>query len=142
MEQGGQLLVADSFEEKEFVLYENVFTDVTVGDFTFNRSFTQSEVLYFRLNTVDIKRVTDGLYASYSKLINYSMTAYQKSRGTKGVFSYETIPVAGTNERAAFDGLINEKIGKWLSGDNAAFGQRAGMETLENIFAVARDRVD
>lgn len=131
VEQGGQLLVADSFEEKEFVLYENVFTNVTVGDFTFNRSFTQSEVLYFRLNTVDMKRVTDGLYASYSKLINYSMTAYQKSRGTKGVFSYETIPVAGTNERAAFDGLINEKIGKWLSGDNAALPLGKGQEWKE-----------
>lgn len=131
VEQGGQLLVVDSFTRTPYALYDDVFTDVTVGDFTFNRSFSQSDVLYFQLNSVDMRRVTDGLYASYSKLISYSMTAYQKSRGTKGVFNYETIPVAGTSERAAFDSLINEKIGKWLSGDNAALPLGKGQSWQE-----------
>ena len=131
IEQSGQLLVADSFTKKEYALYDDVFTEVTVGDFTFDRAFSQSEVLYFQLNSVDMRRVTDGLYASYSKLINYSMTAYQRSRGTKGIFSYETIPVAGTAEKAAFDSLINEKIGKWLSGDNAALPLGKGQSWQE-----------
>lgn len=39
--------------------------------------------------------------------------------------------MAGTNERAAFDGLINEKIGKWLSGDNAALPLGKGQEWKE-----------
>lgn len=131
IEQNGQLLVADSFSRKEYALYDDVFTEVMVGDFTFDRAFGQSEVLYFRLNSVDVRRVADGLYASYSKLISYSMTAYQRSRGTKGVFHYETIPVAGTTERAAFDSLINEKIGKWLSGDNAALPLGKGQSWTE-----------
>ena len=90
------------------------------GDFTFNRSFTQSEVLYFRLNTVDIKRVTDGLYASYSKLINYSMTV-PKAEG-KG----STTKPWWLGQIKRLFGLINEKIGKWLSGDNAALPRAAG----------------
>lgn len=131
IEQGGQLLIADSFKRQPYALYDDIFTEITVGDFTFNRSFNQAEVLYFQLNSVDMRRVTDGLYASYSKLISYSMNAYQKSRGTKGVFGYETIPVAGTAERAAFDGLINEKIGKWLAGDNAALPLGKGQSWTE-----------
>lgn len=120
VEQNGQLLVADSYTRQPYVLYDDVFTKVTVGDLTFNRPFTQSEVMFFQLNSVDMRRLTDGLFASYSSLITYSMTAYQKSRGTKGIFNYETLPVAGTAERDAFDALINGKISKWLSGDNAA----------------------
>ncbi len=131
IEQSGQLLVADRFTKKEYALFDDVFTEVTVGDFTFDRAFNQSEVLYFRLNSVDMRRVTDGLYASYSKLISYSMNAYQRSRGTKGIFNYETIPIAGTAERAAFDSLINEKIGKWLSGDNAALPLGKGQSWQE-----------
>lgn len=129
--QNGQLLVADSFSRQPYALYDDVFSQVTVGDFTFNRSFNQSEVLYFKLHAINIKKVTDGLYDSYSKLITYSMSAYQKSRGTKGIFKYETLPVAGTAERAAFDALINEKIGKWLSGDNAALPLGKGQEWKE-----------
>ena len=100
-------------------------------DFTFSRSFVQSEVLYFKLCDQNIAAVVSGLYESYSKLIAYSMNAYKKSRGTKGIFNYETLPVAGTDERKAFDALINEKIGKWLAGDNAALPLGKGQSWKE-----------
>jgi HK97 family phage portal protein len=131
IEQNGQLLVADSFSRKEYALYDDVFTEVTVGDFTFDRAFSQAEVLYFRLNSVDMRRVTDGLYASYSKLISYSMNAYQRSRGTKGIFQYETLPSAGTEQRQIFDNLVNERIRTWLSSDNAALPLGKGQSWQE-----------
>jgi HK97 family phage portal protein len=59
------------------------------------------------------------------------MKAYQKSRGTKGIFQYDTLPVAGTPERDAFDKLINEKIKKWLDGDSAALPLGRGQEWKE-----------
>lgn len=131
IEHNGQLLVADEFQRKPYALYDDVFTKVKVGDFEFNQSFVQSEVLYFELNAVNIREITDGLYASYSKLIAYSMKAYQRSRGTKGIFKYEALPVAGSPEREAFDKLVNEKISKWLSSDNAALPLGRGQEWKE-----------
>ncbi len=131
IDQNKQLVVADSFNRKPYALLEDRFTQVTVGDFTFQRSFDQSEVLYFKLSECDMRKVTAGLYESYSKLISYSMNAYQRSRGTKGIFKYDTLPVTGTAERAAFDSLINEKISKWLTGDNAALPLGRGQEWKE-----------
>lgn len=131
IEQSGQLFVADSFTKTPYALYEDVFTQVTVKDFVFSRSFVQSEVLYFKLCDTDITRVLDGLYSSYSKLIAYSMNAYQRSRGSKVKFKYESLPVAGTDERKAFDGLINEKIGKWLRSDSAAIPLGKGQSIEE-----------
>ena len=131
IEQNGQLLVADNFIRKPYALYDDVFSQVQVEDFTFNRSFTQSEVLYYKLNEENIRKLVNGLYESYSKLITYSMKAYQRSRGTKGIFKYDTLPVAGTNERKAFDALINEKIKKWMDGDNAALPLGRGQEWKE-----------
>lgn len=131
VEQNGQLLVADSFKKDAYALFEDVFSQVTVKDFTFNKSFKQSEVLYFQLSEVNMRKVINGLYDSYAKLITYSMNAYQRSRGTKGIFKYETLPVTGTEERKIFDSLINEKISKWLSGDNAALPLGKGQEWKE-----------
>lgn len=132
IEQNGQLLVADSFEKKEYALYEDTFTQVTIKDFTFNRSFKQSEVLYFQLSEVDMRKVVNGLYESYAKLITYSMNAYKRSKGVKGVFKYDTLPVAGTPEREVFDKLINEKISKWLNSDSAALPLGKGQDWKEN----------
>lgn len=131
IEQNGQLLVADSFTRTPYALYDDVFTQVTVGDFTFGRSYAQSEVLYFKLSECNMRRITEGLYENYSKLISYSMKAFQRSRGTKGIFKYETIPPAGTEERKVFDALINDKVSKWLAGDNAALPLGKGQDWRE-----------
>jgi len=131
IEQNGQLHVADSFYKTPYALYDDTFSQVTIKDFTFNKTFTQADVLYFQLSEIDMRKVINGLYESYSKLIGYSVTAYQRSRGTKGIFQYDTLPVAGTEERKAFDALINEKISKWLSGDNAALPLGRGQEWKE-----------
>ena len=131
IEQNGQLLVADSFNRKPYALYDDVFTEVRVEDFTFARSFVQSEVLYYQLNEENVRKLINGLYESYSKLIAYSMKAYQRSRGTKGIFKYDTMPVAGTPEREAFDALINRKIKQWMEGDNAALPLGRGQEWKE-----------
>lgn len=131
IEQNGQLLVADYFSRKPYALYDDVFSQVQVEDFTFDKSFTQSDVLYYRLNEENIRKLINGLYESYSKLIAYSMKAYQRSRGTKGIFKYNTIPVAGTEQRKAFDALINEKIRKWMESDAAALPLGEGQEWKE-----------
>ena len=118
IENNGELLVADSFAKKEYVLYEDTFSDVVVKGFEFNKTFKQSEVLYGKLSEQNMRKVTNALYDSYSKLIFFSMKAYQKSRGTKGIFKYDTIPVTGTEERKVFDSLIGEKFKKFMeSGD-------------------------
>lgn len=119
VEYNGQLLVADSFIKKPYALYEDTFSQVTVKDFTFNKTFKQSEVLYWELSQVDMRKVVNALYGSYSKLITYSMQAYQKSRGTKGTFHYETLPVAGTDERKIFDELITTKFRTFMEKGNA-----------------------
>jgi HK97 family phage portal protein len=131
IEQNGQLLVADSFTRTPYALYDDVFTQVTVGDFTFGRSFTQSDVLYFKLSECNMRRVTEGLYENYSKLISYSMKAFQRSRGTKGIFKYENIPPGGSEDRRMFDALLNDKISKWLAGDNAALPLGKGQDWRE-----------
>jgi hypothetical protein len=44
----GDLLIADDFSRHEFAVYEDVFDNVTVKNFTFKRSFSMSDVLYLR----------------------------------------------------------------------------------------------
>lgn len=131
IQENDQLFVADDFTQKEFALRENLFENVVVNDFTFNKTYNMSEVLYFKQSEKNMNAVIHGLYDSYSKLIAYSMKSYQKSRGTKGIFKYDTIPVAGTESRAAFDSLVNEKISKWLNSDNAALPLGSGQEWKE-----------
>lgn len=131
IEQNGQLLVADSFVKETYALYNYRFTQVQIDDFIFNKTFTQSDVLYFKLNDVNIRQLINGLYESYSKLMAYSMKAYQKSRGTKGILYIDTLPQGDSNEKKLFNLLVNEKIKQWLDSDMGALPLTKGQDWKE-----------
>lgn len=119
IENNGQLLVADSFSRTPYALYDDVFTQVTVNDFTFNRSFVQSEVLYFRLSEQDMRRVTARLYESYGKLIAYGMKSYKKSRGNRGTLNVSALSQGKTNFQETFEKLMNERFKTFFDAENA-----------------------
>jgi len=128
VESGGQLLVADSFSVEEFVLKENIFSGVSVGLFTFQKTFTMSEVMYFKLSEKDMRQVTNGIYEGYGKLIAYGMKAYQKSRGNRGVLNYETIASGNEAAKTAFDDLMNNRFKKFFTAENAVLPLPKGYE--------------
>lgn len=131
IENDGQLLVADSYELKPYALYEDIFSEVTVKDFTFSRSFRQSEVLHFKLASQDMRQVINGIYTSYAKLLAYSMKAFQKSRGNRGILDVSGIAQGKTNFQETFEALMNDRFKKFFSSENAVLPLFEGYEYKE-----------
>lgn len=134
IENNGQLLIADSFNKKEYALYDDEFTEVTVKGLEFNRTFKQSEVLYWQLSSRDMKKVVDGLYESYSKLIAYGIGSYKKARGTKGIFKVDTLPKADTTEYEVYKDLVENKFKKFMEEANAILTLGSG-QNYEDLSA-------
>lgn len=119
IETDGQLLVADSFIVKEYALFDNQFTHVTVGDFTFNKTFYMSDVLYFKLYKNDTRRLINGMYESYGKLIAYAQKTYQQSRGKRGILNVSTVAQGKLDFKETFERLMNERFKRFFNADNA-----------------------
>lgn len=119
VQSSGQLLVADSYEVQEYAVYENIYKSVTVGDFQFGKSFTESEVMHFVLNSADMKRLVDGLYMSYKGLISYASKAYQRSRGSRGILSIDAQAQAEDDFSDKLQELMNDYFKRFFSSDNA-----------------------
>lgn len=128
IEQGERLYVADSYEREPYALYPDVFRQVTVGDFTFSRTFSGSEVMYFRLNDRDIAKVLQGLYESYSKLITYGMKSYQRSRGTKGTLELDQSMSGNKQFNERLTSIRNEEFKKFVEAENAVLPLYKGMK--------------
>ena len=128
VESGGNLLVADSFARQEYALRDDVFSQVTVGDFTFNRTFVSSEVLFFKCQAEDIKQVVDGLFSSYAQLIAYGMRGYKKSRGEKGTLELDANLAGDAKFQEAFNSIKNEGFKKFAEADNAVMPLYRGMK--------------
>lgn len=119
IEVNGQLLVADTYQKAPYALLDYVFSGVMVEEFTFNRTFTMSEVMYFKLSEKDMRKVTAGLYESYGKLITYGMKSYQKSRGNRGTLNISTLAQGKTDFKETVEKLLNERFKTFFNAENA-----------------------
>lgn len=130
--QGEQMLVADSFNVKEYALYGNQFTNVTVKDFQFAKTFNMADVLYLKLNNDDIRRLINGMYETYGKMITYAQTNFNQSRGRKGILNVSAIAQGKENFKETFDKLMNERFKKYFENNNAVLPLFDGYDYKEN----------
>ncbi len=115
----GQLVIADSFIKKPYALYDDIFTDVTVGELKFDRVFYQDDVLYFQLNSVDMKQLVNGIYTAYNALLAYASKAYQRSRGNRGVLNISAQAQAEDDFSEKLNELLNDYFKKFFTSENA-----------------------
>lgn len=113
-----EMYVADSYTKTEYALREYIFSDVTIDNFTFGQTFYQADVLFFHLNCVNMKRVTDMLYDSYQKLIAYSFKAYLRSRGNRGILNISAKAQADKNFKTTFATMMGEYFKNFFQTEN------------------------
>lgn len=115
----GQLFIADSYSHTQYALYPDVFSNVVIKDYTFNRSFTQDDVMYFKLNDVNIKRLLSGLSASMNKLRDVAMLTYFKSKNDRVVLDVEQLAIENEGFQETFDQLMQEDFKSFFEEGNS-----------------------
>ena len=131
VEVNGQLLIADSFSVTEYTLFPNTFTGVTVGDFTFDKSFSMTDVLYFRLNDQNIRAMLSGLMAGYSELLDMAVGKYKRAGGRKGVAKVNKTATGDQKGKEQFDDLFNKQFKTYFNSENAVVQLPNGVEYTE-----------
>ncbi len=88
--QDNQLFLADSFDRKEYVFRENIYSDIKIDDYSLNDFWEENRVLYLKDDNIKIRSAINGLYNDYSKLIAASIKGYQNSKARKGKLKIPT----------------------------------------------------
>lgn len=80
--QGDALIVADSWDPPEEVLARRTeYKNVTVGKFTFSKTFSESDVLHLKLNHVNIKPYLTAVSQAHERMVTTAQTLYTWDRG-------------------------------------------------------------
>lgn len=123
VESGGQLIVAESFSKEEFALKETVFSNVYRKGLTFDRTFRMSEVLYFRLNNKNIRRLLSDLCSGYDELLSEAVDKYEKAGGEKGTLNIDAVATGRKYGKRTFEevyeDLMNNRFKKFFNSRSA-----------------------
>lgn len=131
IEHNGQLIIADSFNQKEYAVVENVFEDISRKDFIFPRTYRMSEVLYFKYNNKNIKRLFSNLMSNYNDLLELAIKKYKRSGGRKGIVELEAVLKGDENRKKEIEDMFQRKFKNYFEAENAVLDLPKGVKYEE-----------
>lgn len=131
IEENGMYYIADSFTPNNEVLYQTSFTNVTIGDLLFRKTYYMKDVFYFKLNNTKVKRLLDNLYNSYGALIAQCINDYKRSKGVRGKIKLNTSWSQKFEDQEKLQDAIRKKFSSYFSSDNAVIPMEEGFDYTE-----------
>jgi len=124
-----RLAIADSFSHNgDYPSRENEYTCVTVGDFSYNKTFREHEVIHLTLNNKDIKRVLDRMYDSYNKMIAAAQQSFGFENGQHWKVHVDRSPQGDKEFEENFAKMMEQQIKPFLQSGNAVLPEFNGYE--------------
>ena len=131
IEENGMYYIADSFTSNNEVLYQTSFTNVTIGDLLFRKTYYMKDVFYFKLNNTKVKLLLDNLYNSYGALIAQCINDYKRSKGVRGKIKLNTSWSQKFEDQEKLQDAIRKKFSSYFSSDNAVIPMEEGFDYTE-----------
>lgn len=125
--------IADNFAEPtKYVFHEDKYKNITVRGLNLTRTYMESEVLYFKLSNTSIKKLIDGLFSDYSKLLTAASKSYKKANGFKAILNIDGMTPNTEEAQADLADLLNVQFKDYIEKDNAVLPLSEGLSVDES----------
>lgn len=125
------LLIADSFMRNEYAVYPDVFSNVTVKDYTFNRTFRMDEVIYLTYNNQKLSQYMDGMFNDYADLFSRMIEVALRNNQIRGLVSMETTQSLNEETQGKLQKFINKLFDSFRKNTIALVPKLKGFEYTE-----------
>ncbi|MGF3103660.1 phage portal protein [Rossellomorea sp. DUT-2] len=118
-----QLLIADSFDRQTYAVKPNLYKNVIIDDFKFDKYFYEEDVFYFKLNDRNIMKVIDSLYEDYGKLLASGISYYKRKNNKRYLIEGDFLKSLTDDTQKAVNAMFENQLSDWFNPDKegAAF---------------------
>lgn len=102
------LLIADSFTRKEYAVLPDTFSNVTVKDYTFQRSFKMDEVIYITYNNEKLTKFMNGMFEDYTELFSRMIQTSMYSNQIRALAGMESSQDLSPEKLAKLQSFIDK----------------------------------
>ena len=102
------LLIADSFYREEYAIYPDVFSEVTVKDYTFKRTFRMDEVIHITYNNEKLTSFMDGMFQDYADLFSRMIETMMLSNQIRGTVNIDSTQSLDEKNKAKLQTFIDD----------------------------------
>ena len=127
VEAGGYIYCDDSYvRASERPILGDIYEGVTVGNFSFNKQFSQNDSYMFRLDNINVKALIDGMYDQYGKILSAAAKSLKQSNGQKYKLHIEGVKAGDEEFNQEFNDFIAKQLKTYMESENAVYPEFDG----------------
>ena len=126
-----RLYVADGFSMEEKPLSENIFSSISIENQTLNRKIKASDVFYFKLDDVNIKRLIDGAFEQYSTVMQAAIDGFIRRNGKKYKLNIDQYKAGDPEFQKLYESFLKKQLETFVNAANAVYPQFRGQNLEE-----------
>jgi HK97 family phage portal protein len=125
------LLIADSFTRDEYAVYPDVFRDVTVKDYTFQRTFRMDEVIYLTYNNEKLTSFMDGMFNDFADLFSRMIEVSLRNNQIRGTVDIDSTQQLNQENKAKLQNFIDKLFDSFRNNSVAIVPKLKGFDYNE-----------
>jgi len=122
------LLIADSFTRVEYAVYPDIFKDVMVKDYTFQRAFRMDEVIYITYNNEKLTEFMDGMFGDFADLFSRMIETSMRANQIRGIVSIDSTQSLNQENQTKLQKFIDKLFNTFKNNPVAIVPKLKGFE--------------
>ena len=148
------LVVAEDFhQEHNYPQKQNEYTQVRVGEVTYQKTFRENEVLHFRLHHQNVKPVLDAMTGSFTRMLQLAEKNYRWGAGKHMKVHVAQTSQGDEDSQAQLREILEKQVKPFFNSDSAllpefdgydyqGFPEKGAAPTTRDIRSLADDIFD
>lgn len=125
------LLIADSFTRVEYAVFPDIFKNVTVKDYTFQRTFNMDNVIYLNYNNEKLSKFTEGMFEDFADLFTRMIETSKHSNQIRATVNVDSTGSLNEENRNKLQKFIDRIFNSFRSNSIAIVPKLKGFEYNE-----------
>ena len=127
VEADGYIYCADSFARaSERPILGDIYESVAVGNFTFDKQFSQNDSYMFRLDNINVRYLIDGMYEQYGKILSAAAKNLKQYNGQKYKLHIDGVKAGDDEFNKEFEDYIKKQLKTYMESENAVYPEFDG----------------
>ena len=127
VEADGYIYCADSYgRAQERPILGDIYEGVTVGNFIFDKQFSQNDSYMFRLDNINVRLLIDGMYDQYGKILSAAAKNLKQTNGQKYKLHIDGVKAGDEEFNREFENYIKNQLKTYMESENAVYPEFDG----------------
>lgn len=122
---------ADSYCMEKKPFKENLFSEITVEDFSMSKTYKEGELFHFKFENAKLKQYVNEMYSQYGELLAFALANYKNKNGQKYIWETDGQQTGDPDFEAKYKDMVKTNLASFIDNANSVLPIHKGQKITD-----------